>query len=216
MRRPASREVQQKKRKAQRKRRLRAFVLAVIVLALAAFLMIRLFRDDYRLEKEDDPVATVVLAGGEKVYVELFPDAAPLTVANFIRLANAGYYDGLPFHRVVSYERVQTGDGAETPAIPGEFPLNGIENPLSHTRGTLSMARLTGYDSAASQFFICLGDQSYLDGAYAAFGRVVKGMKHIDKIAAVPVDGNNRPLSDQLIRSIRVDAKDFHYTADQP
>ena len=106
-------------------------------------------------------------------------------------------------------ERIQAGKGADTPMIRGEFSLNGVDNPLSHTRGTLSMARLTGYDTAASQFFICLGDQSYFDGAYAAFGRVVKGMEYADRIAGAALDESGKPLSDQTIKTIRVDLKEY-------
>lgn len=200
---------QAKKRRAQKKRRRLIAVLVLVLLAAGVYLLIDALTDDYELENEDDPVATLTLSGGEKLIVELFPGTAPETVNNFIRLANAGYYDGLKFHKVVKDERIQTGDGAGTAMIRGEFSLNGVNNPLSHTRGTLSMARLTGFDTAASQFFICLGDQSYFDGAYAAFGRVVKGMEYVDRIANTPLDENGRPLSDQTIRSIRVDLKEY-------
>lgn len=198
-----------KKRRAQKKRRRLIAALALLLLAAGVFLLVNVLKDDYKLENEDDPVATITLAGGEKLIVELFPKNAPETVDNFARLANAGYYDGLSFHKVVRGERIQAGKGADTSMIRGEFSLNGVDNPLSHTRGTLSMARLTGYDTAASQFFICLGNQSYFDGAYAAFGRVVKGMEYADRIAGAALDESGKPLSDQTIKTIRVDLKEY-------
>ena len=208
----SNRAAQLKKRKALRRHRLLTFVLALALIAACVYLFARVFRDDFKLQNEKDPVATITLSGGERIVLELFPEAAPATVQNFITLANKGYYDGLSFHRVYAGERIQTGNGDEAAMIRGEFSLNGVENPLSHMRGTVSMARLTGYDTAASQFFICLGDQSYFDGAYAAFGRVVKGMEYVDQIASAPVDEDHQPLTDQIIRTIRADAKEFRYT----
>lgn len=195
-----------KRRRNRRERRIVPIALAVTVLAAIGVLVYSLLTPDYRLENENDPVATVILANGDKIIVELFPDAAPETVWNFIQLANSGYYDGLGFHKIVTNQRVQTGLGEDRPAIRGEFSRNGVDNPISHTRGTLSMARLTGYDTAKTQFFICLGDQSYFDGAYAAFGRVVKGMEYVDKIAQSSENGLK-------IKTIRVDAKEFTYQA---
>lgn len=122
------------------------------------------------------------------VSVELDADAAPITVTNFIKLANEGFYDGLTFHRVVAGFVLQGGDpegngtGGSDESIKGEFSENGVENNLSHTRGAISMARANPYDSASSQFFIVLEDATFLDGGYAAFGYVTDGMEIVDKI----------------------------------
>ena len=122
------------------------------------------------------------------VSVELDADAAPITVTNFIKLANEGFYDGLTFHRVVAGFVLQGGDpegngtGGSDESIKGEFSENGVENNLSHTRGAISMARGNPYDSASSQFFIVLEDATFLDGGYAAFGYVTDGMEIVDKI----------------------------------
>ena len=122
------------------------------------------------------------------VSVELDADAAPITVTNFIKLANEGFYDGLTFHRVVAGFVLQGGDpegngtGGSDASIKGEFSENGVENNLSHTRGAISMARANPYDSASSQFFIVLEDATFLDGGYAAFGYVTDGMEIVDKI----------------------------------
>ena len=133
-----------------------------------------------------------------KITVELDPAAAPETVENFIRLAEAGFYDGLTFHRVIRGFMIQGGDplgngtGGSGQTIRGEFAANGVQNSLSHTRGTISMARSQSYDSASSQFFIVQEDAVYLDGQYAAFGRVTGGMDVVDAIcAAVPVTDSN-------------------------
>lgn len=122
------------------------------------------------------------------VSVELDADAAPITVTNFVKLANEGFYDGLTFHRVVAGFVLQGGDpegngtGGSDESIKGEFSENGVENNLSHTRGAISMARANPYDSASSQFFIVLEDATFLDGGYAAFGYVTDGMEIVDKI----------------------------------
>ena len=122
------------------------------------------------------------------ISVELDADAAPITVTNFIKLANEGFYDGLTFHRVVAGFVLQGGDpegngtGGSDESIKGEFSENGVENNLSHTRGAISMARANPYDSASSQFFIVLEDATFLDGGYAAFGYVTDGMEIVDKI----------------------------------
>ena len=126
------------------------------------------------------------------ISVELDADAAPITVTNFIKLANEGFYDGLTFHRVVAGFVLQGGDpegngtGGSDESIKGEFSENGVENNLSHTRGAISMARANPYDSASSQFFIVLEDATFLDGGYAAFGYVTDGMEIVDKICEEP------------------------------
>lgn len=128
------------------------------------------------------------------IQLELYPDIAPITVENFVSLANKGFYDGLTFHRIVSGFMIQGGDpkgngtGGSEEEIKGEFSANGVENPLSHTRGVISMARSNDYDSASSQFFIMHADNKNLDGQYAAFGKVIEGMDVVDKIASVKVE----------------------------
>ena len=148
------------------------------------------------------------------ITVELDGDAAPITVQNFMDLANAGFYDGLTFHRIISGFMMQGGDpngngtGGSENTIKGEFSANGVENPLSHTRGAISMARSQNPDSASSQFFICHADSTFLDGQYACFGYVTDGMDIVDAVceAAQPTDGNGTIPADQqpVITAIRV------------
>ena len=199
-----------------------AIVLAVLaVAALASYLIPKWIKPDYTLKNESDPVATLTLESGDVIILELYPDIAPNTVANFIELANSGFYDGLIFHRVISGFMIQGGDpngnGSGGPGwkIKGEFAMNGFDNPLSHKRGVLSMARANDPDSAGSQFFIMHADALYLDGQYAAFGEVVYGMDAVDRIASVRTDRSNKPLTEQKIKSIRVDTKGVTYTAEK-
>ena len=148
------------------------------------------------------------------IKAELYADIAPITVANFIKLARSGFYDGLTFHRVISGFMIQGGDplgngtGGSEETIKGEFAMNGVANPLKHTRGVLSMARSTAYNSASSQFFIMHGDASHLDGKYAAFGRVTEGMEIVDAICAdTPVTDSNGTVAREnqpVITRIRV------------
>lgn len=144
------------------------------------------------------------------ILVELYPNVAPITVENFQNLVNEKFYDGLIFHRVIKDFMIQGGDpegtglGGSSKTIKGEFKNNGVNNDLSHTRGVISMARNSiSMDSASSQFFIVQKDSTYLDGDYAAFGKVVAGMDVVDKIASVNVDSNDKPTSTQKIKSIR-------------
>ena len=147
------------------------------------------------------------------ITVELDGDAAPITVQNFMDLANAGFYDGLTFHRIISGFMMQGGDpngngtGGSENTIKGEFSANGVENPLSHTRGAISMARAQAPDSASSQFFICHADSTFLDGQYACFGYVTDGMDVVDAVceAAQPTDDNGTIPADQqpVITAIR-------------
>ena len=168
-----------------------------------------------------NPVATLTMADGGVITLELYPDVAPNTAANFIQLANAGFYDGLIFHRVIAGFMIQGGDptgtgmGGPGYAIKGEFASNGIENNLSHQRGVISMARSMMPDSAGSQFFIMHQDGTYLDGEYAAFGRVTDGMEVVDEIAATQTDSNDRPLADQVIESIRVETFGVEYPVEK-
>ena len=148
------------------------------------------------------------------ITVELDGDAAPITVQNFMDLANAGFYDGLTFHRIISGFMMQGGDpngngtGGSENTIKGEFSANGVENPLSHTRGAISMARAQAPDSASSQFFICHADSTFLDGQYACFGYVTDGMDVVDAVceAAQPTDDNGTISADQqpVITAIRI------------
>ena len=148
------------------------------------------------------------------IKVELDADIAPITVTNFVNLAKGGFYDGLTFHRIIDGFMIQGGDplgngtGGADENIKGEFAQNGVENSISHVRGTISMARSQEYDSASSQFFIVQSDSTYLDGQYAGFGTVTEGMEIVDKICQdIPVQDNNGTVSpdDQpVIESITV------------
>ena len=144
--------------------------------------------------------ADIVIENYGTVTVALEPEAAPETVSNFISLAESGFYDGLTFHRIVEGFMMQGGapKGNRASTITGEFSANGHNNPLSHTRGTVSMARSDDYNSASSQFFIVQEDSTYLDGAYAAFGRVTSGMDIVDRICAgaEPIDVNGMIAAD--------------------
>ena len=144
-------------------------------------------------------MVTIQMENGKEIKIELYPQIAPITVENFISLVKDGFYDGLTFHRVIPGFMIQggcpdgTGMGGPGHTIKGEFLSNGVENPLRHTRGVLSMARANNPDSAGSQFFIMHADAPHLDGQYAAFGKVVEGMEAVDEIAAVPTDYSDRP-----------------------
>ena len=136
---------------------------------------------------------------GGKILLELYPDAAPTTVENFEKLVREGFYDGLTFHRVIPGFMIQGGDplgngmGGAKENIIGEFRQNGFDNPIKHERGVISMARAFDPNSASSQFFIMHKNAPHLDGAYAAFGRVVEGMETVDEIASIPTDYSDRP-----------------------
>ena len=152
----------------------------------------------------------IEMENGGIIKLELYPEAAPITVENFVKLSKNGFYDGLIFHRVIKDFMIQGGDpegtgmGGAKDKIKGEFAVNGWKNPISHTRGVISMARSRAYDSASSQFFIVHADSSYLDGQYAAFGKVTEGMDVVDEIAGVATDKNDRPREDVVIKSITV------------
>lgn len=163
------------------------------------------------------PIATITMKDGGVIKLELYPKIAPESVKNFISLANSKFYDGLIFHRVISGFMIQggcpKGNGTGGPGynIKGEFSANGVDNSLSHERGVISMARAMAYDSAGSQFFICHADSQFLDGQYAAFGKVIEGMDVVDAIASVKTNSQDKPLQDQLIDSIRVDTFGVEY-----
>ena len=159
----------------------------------------------------ENPVVTIEMENGGKIVCELYPDKAPESVRNFISLIRKGFYDGLTFHRVISGFMIQggcpKGNGTSGPGytIRGEFAANGVKNDLSHERGVLSMARAQRPDSAGSQFFIMHADAPHLDGAYAAFGRVVEGMETVDEIAATPTGFRDAPRVRVGIKSITLD-----------
>ena len=144
------------------------------------------------------------------IKLELYPDKAPKTVANFEKLVKEGFYDGLTFHRVISGFMIQGGDplgngmGGSEENIPGEFAANGFDNPIRHERGVISMARAQDPNSASSQFFIMHADGFFLDGNYAAFGKVVEGIEEVDKIAAVATNFMDMPEEPQIIESIKL------------
>ncbi len=142
------------------------------------------------------------------IIVELSESDAPLTVKNFKKLVGEHFYDGLIFHRVIAGFMIQGGDptgtgmGGSAEHIKGEFLYNGVKNTLSHARGVISMARAQHPNSASSQFFICHADARFLDGQYAAFGKVVEGMEVVDKIATVKTGRNDKPLQDQVMTKV--------------
>ncbi len=156
--------------------------------------------------------ATITMEDGGKIVLELYPDLAPQSVRNFVSLARAGFYDCTKFHRIMSGFMIQGGDptgtGGPDYSIKGEFAQNGVENPLQHARGVLSMARAQDFDSAGSQFFIVHADSNMLDGGYAAFGKVVDGMDVVDRIAKTPNSGPNGAVAPEnmpAMTSITID-----------
>ena len=157
---------------------------------------------------------TITLENGGQLRFELYPEIAPITVANFERLITEGFYNGLTFHRVIPGFMIQggcplgTGTGGPGWQIKGEFSANGVTNDLKHTRGVLSMARSMMPDSAGSQFFVMHADSPHLDGQYAAFGKVTEGMEYVDQITQVPTDRSDRPTEAQVIKHIELDAYD--------
>ena len=167
---------------------------------------------------KENPVATLTMEDGGVIVMELYPEIAPNTVCNFIELANSGFYDGVIFHRCIPGFMIQGGDpegtgmGGPGYCIKGEFTSNGFKNDLKHERGVVSMARKSSpMDSAGSQFFIMVEDYPSLDNQYASFGRVISGMEVADAIVANETDANDKPLVDQVIKSIRVDTKGIEY-----
>lgn len=152
----------------------------------------------------------ITMVGGGTIKLELYPDKAPKTVANFEKLVQEGFYDGLTFHRIISGFMIQGGDplgngmGGSDEEIIGEFAANGFPNPIRHERGVISMARAQDPNSASSQFFIMHADGFFLDGQYAAFGKVVEGMETVDKIAAVETNPLDAPMTPQVIDTIKI------------
>ncbi len=155
----------------------------------------------------------ITMENGDVIKLELDKTAAPNTVKNFLYLANKGFYDGLEFHRVIKGFMIQggcplgTGTGGPGYQIKGEFAANGVNNPIKHERGVISMARAMHPDSAGSQFFIMHQDSPHLDGQYAAFGKVVSGMEAVDRIANMPTDYSDHPLTPARIKSITLEGE---------
>ncbi|BDF58563.1 peptidyl-prolyl cis-trans isomerase [Christensenellaceae bacterium] len=151
------------------------------------------------------------IKGGGTIKIKLDEHAAPKTVENFKKLVSEGFYDGLKFHRVIKGFMIQggcpngTGTGGPGYSIEGEFSSNGIENPLKHKRGVISMARSMDPNSAGSQFFIMHADAPHLDGQYAAFGKVTEGMDIVDEIASMKTDFSDKPLADIVIEKVTLE-----------
>lgn len=164
-----------------------------------------------------NPIVTIEMENGDLIKAELYPEIAPNTVKNFISLVNKGYYDGLIFHRVINGFMIQggcpdgTGMGGPGYSIAGEFAQNGFENNLKHTEGVLSMARSMMPNSAGSQFFIMHKNSPHLDGAYAAFGKVIEGQDIVNKIATTQTDYSDRPLQKQMMKKVTVDTFGVEY-----
>ena len=164
-----------------------------------------------------NPVVTIEMENGDIMKAELYPEVAPNTVKNFISLVKKGYYDGLIFHRVINGFMIQggcpkgTGTGGPGYTIKGEFLQNGVVNELKHTEGVLSMARAMHPDSAGSQFFIMHKTSLHLDGAYAAFGKIIEGMDVVNKIAETDTDYSDRPLNVQKMAKVTVDTMGVDY-----
>lgn len=159
-----------------------------------------------------NPIVTITMDNDAQIKVELYPDKAPITVENFIKLVKDGFYDGLTFHRIIKGFMIQggcpqgTGTGGPGHNIKGEFKMNGVDNPIRHTRGVLSMARAMDPNSAGSQFFIMHQDSPHLDGQYAAFGKVIEGMDVVDAIANEPTDFQDRPKTKVVMKKVIVEA----------
>ena len=164
-----------------------------------------------------NPVVTITMEDGSVMKAELYPEIAPESVNNFISLIQKKFYDGLIFHRVISGFMIQGGDpeglgfGGPGYHIKGEFKINGFENNLKHTAGVLSMARAQDPDSAGSQFFIMHKDSPFLDGQYAAFGKLIEGMDVVNAIAAVSTDMRDKPLKDQRMKTVTVETFGVDY-----
>lgn len=194
------------------------FTVGIIVI-LILILVLNIFINKKNDEKENENLLTgkhyveITVKDYGKIDLELDADAAPITVTNFINLVNDNFYDGLTFHRIIDGFMIQGGDplgngtGGSDKTIKGEFSDNGVNNSISHVRGVISMARSNSYDSASSQFFIVHEDSTFLDGKYAAFGKVTSGMDIVDKLAKVKVEDDNGTVSKEnqpIIESIKV------------
>lgn len=175
--------------------------------------------DEVRTPPKELPIATIVIKNYGTIEAELYPHIAPNTVNNFISLANSGFYDGLTFHRIIKDFMIQGGDpngngsGGPGYSIKGEFTKNKFKNDLKHTEGVLSMARSQNKNSGGSQFFIMTKDSPHLDGQYAAFGKIIKGIDIVHEIENTQTGNNDKPEKDIVIESIKVDTKGIKYDA---
>lgn len=193
--------------------------IAVLLVCIAGMFVYKYTKSSGNTSVSDgnNPIVTIEMENGKTIKAELYPNIAPNTVNNFIALANDGFYDGLIFHRCIKDFMIQGGDpqgtgmGGPGYSIKGEFSANGFTNNLKHERGVISMARSSDYDSAGSQFFIMVADSNFLDGQYAAFGKVTEGMDVVDEIVSQETDQSDRPVIDQKIKSIRVDTLGVDY-----
>lgn len=164
-----------------------------------------------------NPIVTFEMENGDVMKVELYPEVAPNIVNNFISLVNKGFYDGLIFHRVINGFMIQggcpngTGMGGPGYSIAGEFAQNGFDNQLKHEPGVISMARAMNPDSAGSQFFIMHKNSPHLDGAYAAFGKIIEGMDVVNKIAEADTDFRDKPITDQKMKKVTVETFGTEY-----
>lgn len=164
-----------------------------------------------------NPIVTFEMENGKVFKAELYPEVAPNTVNNFLSLVRKGFYDGVIFHRVIAGFMIQGGDpkgigvGGPGYCIKGEFAANGVKKDLKHTRGVLSMARTQVPDSAGSQFFVMHADADYLDGQYAAFGKVIEGMDVVDVIASTRTDFRDKPLEEQKMKKVTAETFGVEY-----
>lgn len=176
--------------------------------------------DSKKTSSSKNPIVTIEMENGDSMEIELYPDKAPNTVNNFISLVNKGFYDGTIFHRVIPGFMIQGGDpqgngiGGPGYSIKGEFSKNGVENDLKHTEGVISMARSQDPNSAGSQFFIMVAEAPHLDGDYAAFGKVIKGMETAQAIVNVPKGPDDKPEKDQKMKKVTVNT--FGVTYPEP
>ena len=202
-----------------RRRLVAVIAAAALLLAGGLLLVLKLTEPKVEAEPDPNPVATITMSDGAQMRFELYPDQAPNTVANFISLANKGFYNNQQFYRVVAGVFIEGGDpenkgtGGPGYAIKGEFSENGFNNGVSHRRGAISMARQSGYDTAGSQFFIMQGSYPEYDGKYAAFGSAAdeQSLAVLDAIASQPTDSTYLPLTRQVIRTIHVDTFGVEY-----
>lgn len=166
-----------------------------------------------------NPIVTITMNNGSVMKAELYPEIAPNTVNNFVSLVASGYYDGICFHRVIPGFMIQGGDpkgtgtGGPGYTIKGEFTKNGFNNPLKHSRGVLSMARTMMPNSAGSQFFIMHEDSPHLDGQYASFGKIIEGIEVVDAIANTQTDWSDRPVEEQIMKTVTVETFGIEYPA---
>lgn len=201
----------------------RSVVIRIAALVLITVMMAGMLSGCVTMQ-DRKPIATIVFSNGTEVRARLYPNKAPNTVNNFISLANSGFYDGSPVHRIVEYSIVQMGKPAGSDAvdagyyIEGEFPNNGyVKNDMLHEKGVLSMARTVStqkgteadyYDTASSQFFICVDNETTLNGDYAAFGKIISGYDEFEKISKMDVDDNYAPRDEIYIESVTVEVYD--------